>query len=62
MPCPDCQDHATPEQILELIHRHHDRLEAEYAERLEGAVAEIRRLAETLAAANETRPAGTTLH
>lgn len=62
MPCPDCQDHATPEQILEMIQQHHDRLEAEYTGRLEEAVAEIRRLTETLSAATETRPAGTRLH
>ncbi|QJQ98209.1 hypothetical protein [Halomonas sp. PGE1] len=62
MACKDCKDHATPEQILELIQRHHDRLEEEYTRRLEGAVAEIRRLTETLVATNETRPAGTRLH
>ena len=62
MSCPDCEDHATPEQILELIERHHARLEAEYTGRLEEAVAEIRRLTATLAATNETRPPGTRLH
>ena len=62
MACEDCKDNATPEQILEMIQQHHDRLEAEYTGRLEEAVAEIRRLTETLAAANETRPAGTRLH
>lgn len=62
MPCPDCKDHATDAEILEMIQRHHARLEAEYTERLEEAVAEIRRLAETLAASTERRPAGTRLH
>jgi predicted hydrolase (HD superfamily) len=62
MSCPDCKDNATPEQILDLIQQHHDRLEAEYTGRLEEAVAEIRRLTETLAAAHETRPAGTPIH
>lgn len=62
MSCPDCEGHATPEQILELIQQHHDRLEAEYTKRLEEAVAEIRRLTDTLTAATEQRPAGTRLH
>lgn len=62
MSCPDCKDNATDEQILEMIRHHHDRLEAEYTRRLEEAVAEIRRLTETLAAATETRPPGTPLH
>lgn len=62
MPCPDCEGHATPEQVFEMIQQHHARLEAEYTRRLEEAVAEIRRLAETLAAATETRPPGTPIH
>ena len=62
MSCPDCEDHATPEQILEMIQRHHARLEAEYTRRLDDAVTEIRRLTATLTATNETRPAGTRLH
>lgn len=62
MPCPECQDHATEAEILEMIQRHHARLEAEYTGRLEEAVAEIRRLTETLASTIEKRPAGTRLH
>ena len=62
MSCPDCEDHATPEQILELIERHHNRMEAEYTARLDEAVAEIRRLTDTLAAGTIERPLGTQLH
>lgn len=62
MACEDCKDNATPEEILELIQHHHARLEEEYTRRLEEAVAELRRLTETLAAATETRPPGTPIH
>ncbi len=62
MSCPDCADHATPEQILELIERHHSRLEAEFTRRMTDAVDEVNRQVNALLSGQEQRPASATLH
>lgn len=61
MPCPDCQDHATEAEILELIQRHHQRMQAEFDQQLQEVVSEFRRTLETLNTPT-TRPPGVTLH
>ncbi len=62
MSCPDCENSATDEQILELIERHHERMEAEFTRRMTEAVDEVNRQVNALLAGMEQRPITATVH
>lgn len=62
MSCPDCENNATDAEILGLIERHHERMEAEFSRRMAEAVDEVNRQVNALLAGQEKRPASTTLH
>lgn len=55
MPCPDCEQHATPEQINELLAAHSERMQRQFDAQLKQAVAE-------LLAQISYRPAHETIH
>lgn len=55
MPCPDCKDHATPEEIAAAIHAHGQRLQAEFERQLSEAVADMRHRLEVSIAEHERR-------
>ncbi|MGM0857232.1 MAG: hypothetical protein ACQEW0_09105 [Pseudomonadota bacterium] len=62
MPCPDCENSATPEQIADLLDSHHQRITAIYEQRLDEVLASLEKQVAELAGKTATRPANETLH